>query len=249
MRRRAEPTRSTRPGRLEASALVLTLFLGRRHDVVGPGDGVRDHRDRSQPERRRVDGGCADRRRQVDSDFSTRDEARGDDPLHAALCGVLLHLGRGMHRDLLIAKLVLLCDQLSLLVLEACDVIGGLGDLGCDRQVEQDDDHERPDKYVRVAEHVQPQPFGRDRGGDLNEAARAASPPWRGVVVRRSAGRAEAPSGQYSGRCQDVNFILWCVVWLIGCLDGFGVCPIRPGALRLATLPMNREGMPGGRRG
>jgi len=154
-----------------------------------------------------------------------------------------------MHRDLLIAKLVLLRDQLSLLVLEACDVIGGLRDLGCDRQVEQDDDHERPDKYVGVAEHVQPQPFGRDRGGDLNEAARAASPPWRGVVVWRSAGRAQAPSGQYSGRCQDVNFILWCVVGLSAVWTASVSGPIRPGALRLATFPVNGEGMPGGRRG
>src|SRR5438132_12524160 len=36
----------------------------------------------------------------------------------------------------------------------------------------------------------------------------------------RSAGRAQAPSGQYSGRCQDVNLI-WCWEWR---LVAGGVC-------------------------
>src|SRR5919198_1320486 len=49
MRRRAEPTRSTRPGRLEESAL-LNLALGRRHDVARLTDGVDDERDRAQPQ-------------------------------------------------------------------------------------------------------------------------------------------------------------------------------------------------------
>jgi hypothetical protein len=83
-----------------------------------------------------------------------------------------------------------------------------LGDLRGDRQVEEDHDYGRTDADVGMAEHVQPQPLSCDRTGDLDETTRAPSPPWWSGDVRRSAGRAEAPSGQYSGRCQDVNFIL-----------------------------------------
>src|SRR5207237_121340 len=80
-------------------------------------------------------------------------------------------------------------------------------------------------------------PLGCDRPGDLDEAARAPSPPWRSGDMGRSAGRAQAPSGQYSGRCQDVNLI-WCWEWR---LVAGGVC--RPPGLvesigaALAPLP------------
>src|SRR6266571_5321628 len=131
-RRRAEPTRSTFPGRLDESALVTIYFL--------------------------------------------------------------------------VAELVLLGDQLALLVLEARHVVRGLRDLGCDREVEEQRDEDRADADVGVAENAHVEPFGCNRSGGLDETARAPSPPGWGGDVRRGATRAEAPSGQYSGRCQDVCY-------------------------------------------
>jgi len=56
-----------------------------------------------------------------------------------------------------------------------------------------------------VAEHVDTEAFLRDRARDLNESTRAPTPPGsprlrRGGPERlRRCGRAEAPSGKYSG--------------------------------------------------
>jgi hypothetical protein len=48
-----------------------------------------------------------------------------------------------MEGHLLVAKLVLLRDELALLALEPGDVIGGLGDLRGEAEVEEDRDQDR----------------------------------------------------------------------------------------------------------
>jgi len=113
----------------------------------------------------------------------------------------LLHLGRGMERDLLVAELILLSDQLALLVLEPRDVVGRLRDLRGEAQVKEDGDQDGAEPEVRMAERVQPQPLDCSCARHLHEAARAPPPPRGGGVLHASC--AQAASSQYSGRYQN----------------------------------------------
>jgi hypothetical protein len=62
-----------------------------------------------------------------------------------------------------------------------------------------------------MRKRVQLQALGSHGARDLHEAARAPSPACRDVL---SAGGAEAPPGEYSGRCQDVCLIcFWICAW------------------------------------
>ena len=92
-----------------------------------------------------------------------------------------------MERDLLVAELVLLGEQQTLLVLQSSDVVGRLRDLGGERQVEEDADQNCPQAEVGVAECIQLQAVGSDRARDLHEAASPPAAPG-GNVLR--AGRA-----------------------------------------------------------
>src|SRR5436309_1174943 len=158
-------------------------------------------RRRAEPTRSTVPG-----RREVDRDLRALDVARRHDALHSALLRLLLDLRGRVQGHLLVAQLVLLGDELALLVLEAGDVIRGLRDLRGDREIEEDDDHERADRHVGMTKDVQPQPLGRDRARHLYESTRAPSPPgWGGDVL--CAGRAQAPAGQYSRRCHVNLFV------------------------------------------
>ena len=150
-----------------------------------------------------------------------------------------------MERDLLVAELILLSDQLSLLVLEACDVVGRLRDLSGEAEVEEDGDQDGAGPEVGMAERVQPQPFDCGCARHLHEAARAPPPPWGGGMRRACC--AQAASSQYSGRYQDVCLIRFLDV----CCGGCWLKPLSPnlpeGEREQLLLPSGLA--PGGRRG
>ena len=60
-----------------------------------------------------------------------------------------------MLRDLLVAELVLLREELALLVLQARDLIGRLGDLRREGEIEEDADDDCAEAQVGVAECIQ----------------------------------------------------------------------------------------------
>src|SRR6266849_8886664 len=187
-----------------------TLSVAGRHYVAGAADLVEDRAEVALPQWRDVVARRARRRLQVDGDRLTRDVCGWRRALPAARSRLLLDLGGSVECHLLIAQLVLLGHELALLVLQPGDVIGRLGDLSCQCQIEEDADQRRAEEEVGVPVRVQMQAFVGHRARDLHEATRAPSPACRDVL--RAADRAEAAPGEYSGRCQDVCLICCCEI-------------------------------------
>src|SRR5207237_9319823 len=102
---------------------VITCLVGGRHGVARDAEPVHERGQGALPQRCGVGGRSTDRCLQVDRDRLTGHISHRHRALHSALHRLLLDLGRGMQRGLLIAQLVLLRDELALLILETRDVI------------------------------------------------------------------------------------------------------------------------------